>query len=129
VPVRAILIAAAFGVAALMASVISPQVVFAFLINASGALMLLVYLIVACAQIALRRRLEAEGSPRLTVRMWLFPWGSYFTVAAIVAILAAMALTPALRTQLTASLGILVLVLVLYVGVRRRLAPALANQS
>ncbi len=124
VPIRAILIAFAFGAVAVAASVVSPQVVFAFLINASGALMLLIYLIVACAQIAVRRRLEAEGSPRLTVRMWLFPWGSYFTVAAIVAILAAMALTPALRTQLTASLGILVLVLGLYLGVRRRRGAA-----
>jgi GABA permease len=122
VPVRAILIAFAFGVVALMASVISPQVVFAFLINASGALMLLIYLIVACAQIAVRRRLDAEASPRLTVRIWLFPWGSYLTVAAIVAILAAMAFTAALRTQLTASLGVLVLVLGLYLGLRRRRA-------
>jgi len=124
VPVRAILIAAAFGVVALMASVISPQVVFAFLINASGALMLLIYLIVACAEIAVRRRLDAERSPRLTVRMWLFPYGSYLTVALIVAILAAMAFQADLRTQLTTSLGILALVLVLYAGVRRRMGAA-----
>jgi GABA permease len=120
VPVRAILIAAGFGVAAMLASKISDQVVFQFLIDASGALMLLIYLIVACAQIAVRRRLEAEHSPRLTVRMWLFPYGSYLTVAAIVAILAAMAFTPTLLTQLTASLGVLGLVLIVYVAVRRR---------
>ncbi|MGI9170192.1 MAG: amino acid permease [Caulobacteraceae bacterium] len=124
VPIRAILIAFAFGAVATVTSVISPQVVFAFLINASGALMLLVYLIVACAQIALRRRLEAEGSARLTVRMWIFPFGSYFTVAAIVAILAAMAFTPALRVQLTASLGLLALALLVYFGMRRRTAGA-----
>ena len=106
VPVRAILVAAAFALAAGAASVLSPQLVFAFLVNASGALMLLVYLIVALAQIRLRRRLEAEEPGRLTIRMWLFPFGSYFTVAAILAILAAMAFTPSLRSQLTASLGV-----------------------
>jgi GABA permease len=124
VPIRAILIAAAFGVAAMLASKISDQAVFQFLIDASGALMLLIYLIVACAEIAVRRRLEAERSPRLTVRMWLFPYGSYLTVAAILAILAAMAFTPALLTQLTASVGVLIFVLILYVGVRRRLSAA-----
>ncbi|MGI8839993.1 MAG: amino acid permease [Caulobacteraceae bacterium] len=129
VPIRAILIAFAFGAVAVAASVISPQVVFAFLINASGALMLLIYLIVACAEIAVRRRLEAERSPRLTVRMWLFPYGSYFTVAAIVAILAAMALTASLRSELTASLGVLALVLVLYAGVRRRWGMAVTNET
>jgi len=119
VPVRAILVAAAFALAAGAASVLSPQLVFAFLVNASGALMLLVYLIVALAQIRLRRRLEAEEPGRLTIRMWLFPFGSYFTVAAILAILAAMAFTPSLRSQLTASLGVLALAVGAFYLVRR----------
>ncbi|MEO8925997.1 MAG: hypothetical protein ABI306_02430, partial [Caulobacteraceae bacterium] len=113
-----------FGVAAMLVSKISAQAVFQFLIDASGALMLLIYLIVACAEIAVRRRLEAEKSPRLTVRMWFYPYGSYLTVAAILAILVAMAFTPALLSQLTASLGVLALVLVLYVGIRRRMGAA-----
>ncbi len=129
VPVRAILIAAGFGVAAMAASVISPQLVFAFLINASGALMLIIYLIVALAEIRLRRRLEAEASPRLTIRMWLFPWGSYLTVAGIVAILAAMALTASLRAQLLSSLAVLVLALGLYIGLRRPRAPSQSAET
>ncbi len=125
VPVRAILIAAAFGVLAMAASVLSPKGVFAFLVAASGALMLLVYLIVALAQIRLRRRLEAEASPRLTLRMWLFPFGSWFTVAAIVGILTAMAATASLRPQLLASLAVMIIALALYFGVRRpRARPA-----
>jgi len=124
VPIRAILIAAAFGVAAMLAAKISAQAVFQFLIDASGALMLIIYLIVACAEIAVRRRLEGEGSARLTVRMWLYPYGSYLTVAAILAILVAMAFTPALLSQLGASLAVTLLVLVAYVAVRRRVSAA-----
>ena len=122
-PVRAILVAAAFAIAAGAASVLSPQVVFAFLVNASGALMLLVYLIVALAEIRLRRRLEAEEPSRLTIRMWFFPFGSYFAVAAILAILAAMAFTPSLRSQLTASLGVLALATGAFYALRRASSP------
>jgi len=119
VPVRAILIAAAFGVAAMGASILSPQKVFAFLVDASGAIMLIVYLFVALAQINIRRKLEAEDPGRLTVRMWLFPGLSYVTVAAIVAILAAMAFTPSLRSQLFATLALLALALACFVVLRR----------
>jgi len=125
VPARALLIATSFGVVATAASVLSPKVVFAFLIAGSGALMLLIYLIVAFAQIRLRRRLEKQGAT-LDLRMWFFPWGSYLTVAAIGGILLAMAFTPALASQLAASLAVFVLVLGLYFGVRRGMRrPAL----
>ena len=80
---RAVLIASAFAIMAGAASVLSPDGVFLFLINTSGALMLLIYLMVAMAEIRVRRRLDAEKSPRLTIRMWLFPFGSYFTLAAL----------------------------------------------
>jgi L-asparagine transporter-like permease len=119
VPVRAILIAAAFGVAAMAASILSPQKVFAFLVDASGAIMLIVYLFVAVAQINIRRKLEAEDPGRLTVRMWLFPGLSYVTVAAMLAILGAMAFTPSLRSQLFATLALLGLALVCFLVLRR----------
>jgi GABA permease len=129
VPARALLVATSFGVVATAASVLSPKVVFAFLIAGSGALMLLIYLLIAFAQIRLRRRRDADGS-RLDLRMWFFPWGSYLTVAAIIGILAAMAFTPALASQLIASLGVFALVLGLYFGVRRGLKrPALSPRG
>ncbi|HXV00204.1 MAG TPA: hypothetical protein VG166_06880, partial [Caulobacteraceae bacterium] len=120
VPVRAILFATAFAIVAGAASVVEPTHVWAFLLDASGALMLLVYGIVALAQIRLRRRLEAEAPERLVVRMWLYPAASWFTVAAIVAILAAMAFTPSLRTQLGASLLVLGIALAAFFALRRR---------
>ncbi len=104
VPARAILLGCAFGYLGVIASVISPQVVFAFLINASGAVMLFIYLFIAFAQIKNRRRLEQTNPDLLQVKMWLFPWASYVAIAAIGGVLIAMALTPSLASQLFLSL-------------------------
>ncbi|HEY2482665.1 MAG TPA: hypothetical protein VGI30_10775, partial [Caulobacteraceae bacterium] len=119
VPVRAILIATAFALAAGAPSVLGATQVFTFLVNASGALMLLVYGIVALAEIPVRRRLQASEPERLTIRMWLYPWGSWFAIAAIAAILIAMGLTPALRPQLLCSLLVLAIALAAFFGLRR----------
>jgi amino acid transporter len=53
VPTRAILIGTVFGYLAVLASVASPQRLFTFLVNASGAIMLVIYLLIALAQIRL----------------------------------------------------------------------------
>ena len=120
VPARAILIGTSFGYLAVIASIISPEVVFAFLVNASGAIMLIIYMLVALAQIRVRRRLEAEQSARLTLRMWLFPWLSWLTIAAIGAVLVAMAFVPDLASQLYASLACTAIVVLAYWSLRRR---------
>jgi GABA permease len=123
VPARAILFGSLFSYAALFASVVSPELVFSFLVNASGALMLIVYLLIGVSQIRLRRRLEAEDPASLTLRMWLFPWLSFATVAGIGIILLAMAVTPGLASELYSSLAVTALCLAIFVGrwvVRRR---------
>ena len=35
----------------------------------------------------MRRRLEREAPERLKLRMWLFPWLTYFAIAAMVAVI------------------------------------------
>jgi L-asparagine transporter-like permease len=103
VPTRAILIGTVFGYLAVLASVVSPQGVFTFLVNASGAIMLVIYLLVALAQIRRRRAIEREAPARLVIRMWLFPWLSYATVAGIAIVLFSMLFRGAERAQLAAS--------------------------
>jgi GABA permease len=119
VPVRSVLMGSTAGIVGLLADVKYPNTVFQFLVNASGALMLFVYLLSACAQIRMRRSRGAEG---LTIRMWAFPWLSYATVAGIVAVLVAMALTPDLSIQLGTSLIALLIAIgaSVLVGRRRR---------
>lgn len=122
VPARAILIGSSFGYVAVLLSVISPQLVFAFLVNASGALMVIIYLLACLAHVRLRRQMERTAPERLSIRMWLFPWLSGLTIAAMCAVLLAMALTKGLSSQFWASAAVVAIVLVGY-AVRRRRAP------
>ena len=125
VPTRAILIGTAFGYLAVLASVVSPQRLFTFLVNASGAVMLVIYLLVALAQIRRRRALERDG--RLTVRMWLFPWLSYATVIGIALVLLSMLFRAAERAQLAASALSVAVVLGAFWWRARRRAMGLAK--
>ena len=127
VPVRAILIASTFSYVALAASVLSPELVFTFLVNASGALMLFIYGLLAFAQIAVRRRMEAEAPERLTIRMWLFPWLSYATIGCIALVLIAMAMAPDLASQFYSSLAVTAVCLVLFYVFRRGKVAASAG--
>lgn len=105
VPLRAALVASGFAYFALACSVISPEVVFSFLVNASGAIMIFVYMAVCLAQLAMRKR-ETAVPP---IRMWLHPWGSLISFAAMGAVLVAMAFSPGSRIELVSSLAVLAL--------------------
>jgi L-asparagine transporter-like permease len=90
VPARAILIASLFSYAALAASVLSPDQVFNFLVNASGAIMLFIYLLIAWAQLRLRARIEADAPETLQVKMWFHPYGTWAAIAGMVGVLVLM---------------------------------------
>ncbi len=123
VPRRAILTSCAIGFIALLASAISASGAFAFLVSASGALMLVIYLLIAAGQIRVRHHLERTEPQRLKLRTWFFPWTSYGVIVAILAILVAMAFGKSSRTDLAASLALVALVAVSYWIGRRRRSP------
>jgi L-asparagine transporter-like permease len=110
VPTRAIITSSLFGYLAMAASILSPQVIFSFLVNASGATMLFIYLMLCAAELRQRPEYERTEPSRLTVRMWLFPWSTYGVIVAILAVLAAMAATADLASQLYSSLLVALLV-------------------
>jgi L-asparagine transporter-like permease len=99
VPARSVLLGSAVGFAGVLAAKWSPGAVFMFLVNASGALIVVVYIAIAASQINLRRRTERGGGPPPALRMWLFPWLSYFAIAAMLAVLVAMGTSPDVDTQ------------------------------
>ena len=70
VPMAAILSSTVVGFLCVIAAAVSPDTVFLFLLNSSGAIILFVYLLIAVSQIILRRRTAPD---KLTVKMWLFP--------------------------------------------------------
>ena len=87
---RSILIASLFSYGALAASVFSPDRVFNFLVNACGAVMLFIYLLIAVAQLRLRTKFEAEAPERLEVKMWFHPYGTWAAIAGMAAVLILM---------------------------------------
>jgi L-asparagine transporter-like permease len=119
VPARAILLGSSLGYSVVLTAVISPSVLFTFLLNTSAAIMLIVYMILALAQIRLRRKLEAEDPARLAIKMWWFPYASWLVVAAIAGVLIAMAFTEARATEIYASFFCLAVVVVAYYALRR----------
>ncbi|MCY1428292.1 GABA permease [compost metagenome] len=70
-----------------------PKDVLDVLMNTTGMIALLVYLVIAISQLKMRRKLEAEGKP-IRLKMWLFPWLTYLVIAFIVAALVTMAFMP-----------------------------------
>lgn len=123
VPVRATLIGTVVALASIAAAYVSPDNVFKFLISSYGAVALFVYLLIALAQVRLRRRLEREDPESLVFKMWLFPWLSYLTIAGMVAVITAMAISPDTRREFLLSSSIFVTCLVAYAvlrAVRRR---------
>lgn len=111
VPMRAIMLGSIFGYMAILASVLSPAVVFAFLVNASGATMLIIYIMVALAEIRIRRQVEKTTPEKLVFKVWFFPYSSYLAIAGMVAVLVAMAITPDLAPQFYISGFLFMLVL------------------
>src|SRR5690242_8207948 len=101
VPATAILASSVVGFLCVIAAAVSPDTIFAFLLNSSGAIILFVYLLISISQIVLRYR---TPDSELRVKMWLFPVLSVLTALGIVAILVQMFLDQKLRSQLVLSL-------------------------
>jgi GABA permease len=109
-----------------IAAYVSPDTVFLFLLNSSGAVILFVYLLIAVSQLVLRRRTPDD---ELVVRMWAFPVLTIVAILGILAILVQMLLTDDTRSQLLLSLLSWAVALVLYVINRRVGASAQAARS
>jgi len=112
VPTRAILLGTLFGYGAVVMSYISPDTVFAFLVNSYGTVAIFVYVLIAISQLRLRARLEKEEPARLRIRMWAYPYLTYLAIAGMLGIVLAMAFIPEQRTPLIfglISLGVLLL--------------------
>jgi GABA permease len=118
VPVNATLAGTVVALAAIVMSYVSPTTVFAFLVNSYGTVALFVYVLIAFSQLRLRRRLEAVAPERLVIRMWLYPWLTYFAIAVMVLNLVAMGFIADQRVPLVVGLASGGIVLGAY-GVRR----------
>src|SRR5919107_1213507 len=126
VPAWAILSSSVVGFLCVIAAYISPDTVFLFLLNSSGAIILFVYLLIALSQLRMRPTIPPE---RLRVKMWLYPVLTLLTAAAIVAILVQMFVRGSTRSQLLLSLLAWALVLAVYAVRRKAIGEAHVTQD
>jgi GABA permease len=119
VPARAILVASLFSYVALAINHVSTDL-FSFLINACGATMLIIYLLLSFAQLKLRAKTERETPERLQIKMWFHPFGTWFAIAAMLAVLVFMGLSEGLAEQLWLSLAVAGVILAGFLAFRRK---------
>jgi GABA permease len=102
VPWVAVLASTAVGFLTTALNYFAPEQVFSFLLASSGAVALLVYLVIAVSQVILRKKMDASGEP-IEFRMWLFPGLSYLVILSILSILAVMLILPEHRMEVIAT--------------------------
>ncbi|WP_433335149.1 amino acid permease [Spirillospora sp. CA-294931] len=119
VPVRATLLGTVAAWGAVVASYVSPDQVFKFLMNSIGVILAFIYLAIALAQLRLRARLQRDDPASLGYKMWLYPYLTWLVIGSLLVALGAMAFMDAQRSQLLASVTSLAVVVILY-PLRRR---------
>ncbi|EPM9221331.1 GABA permease [Salmonella enterica subsp. enterica serovar Newport] len=76
----------------------APAKVFKFLIDSSGAIALLVYLVIAISQLRMRKILLAQGG-EIKLKMWLYPWLTWLVIGFICFVLVVMLFRPAQQLE------------------------------
>ena len=122
VPVAGVLACTIVGYGCVIISAISPDTVFLFLINSSGAVFLFVYLMICLSQMVLRRRWEREEPDIFQIKMWGYPWLPALVTLAIVAVLASMAFSSDADTRTSLYQSLLAWAVFLAIFFGRKLA-------
>lgn len=105
VPATAVLASTVVGFITVALNYIAPDTVFLFLVNTSGAIVLFVWLVIAISQLILRRRMGADAK-ELVLKMWLFPYLTWFAIISIAALLVGMVLVDSTRESLILSVAL-----------------------
>ncbi|MEU2823990.1 amino acid permease [Streptomyces bacillaris] len=127
VPRAAILSSVVFGFVAVFFNYQWPDTVFQFLLNSSGAVALFVWLVICFTQLRMRAIILRESPGKLVVRMWLFPYLTWATIAMISFVLVYMLTDDTAREQVVLSL--LVAGLVVGVSLVREVRSRKASAS
>ncbi|MEX8191704.1 amino acid permease [Comamonas guangdongensis] len=112
-PVYAVLLSCVMAVAVAALNFfesLRPRDILDLLMNSTGMIAMLVYLVIACSQLKMRRKLENEGR-EIRLKMWLFPWLTYLVIVFIVVSLVMMLFVDQYR-PLVLSTGLAALVIV-----------------
>ncbi|MDN5631198.1 amino acid permease [Glutamicibacter protophormiae] len=109
VPRAAVVASVAFGFIAVVLNYVWPETVLNVMLNVIGSTCLVVWGVALVSQIILRRRADRAGvsSP---LKMWAFPWLSYFALALLAAIVVLGLLDPSVRLQFIATFVLVCLI-------------------
>jgi GABA permease len=124
VPRTAILSSVVFGFVAVFFNYAYPDSIFLFLVNSSGAVALFVWLVICFSQLRMRKIIQRQAPEKLVVRMWLYPYLTWATIALIVFVLGYMLTDTKHGNRDVLLLSLLVGAMVLVIAlVRERLRP------
>lgn len=98
-PYWAVMLSTGAAFLAVFANYVAPAAVFEFLLASSGAIALLVYLVIAVSQLRMRQKRTAAGET-LAFKMWLFPGLTYAVMVFIVGTLGIMLFQEAHRVEI-----------------------------
>ncbi|WP_226476718.1 GABA permease [Pseudomonas sp. MWU16-30323] len=120
-PYWAVLLSTGAAFLAVFANYVAPAAVFEFLLASSGAIALLVYLVIAVSQLRMRQK-RTEAGEKIAFKMWLFPGLTYAVIVFIVGVLTIMLFQEAHRVEIMATgiLSLLVIAAGLIVSRRRK---------
>ena len=118
-PYWAVMMSTGAAFVAVFANYVAPAAVFEFLLASSGAIALLVYLVIAVSQLRMRQKRTALGE-NISFKMWLFPGLTYAVIVFIVAILTVMLFQEAHRVEIMATGMLSILVVAGLLVARRR---------
>ena len=120
-PYWAVMLSTGAAFLAVFANYVAPAAVFEFLLASSGAIALLVYLVIAVSQLRMRQKRTAAGE-KIVFKMWLFPGLTYAVMVFIVGTLTIMLFQEAHRVEIIATgiLSLLVVAAGLMVSSRRK---------
>jgi AAT family amino acid transporter len=116
-PRPAILASGAGMLVGVVLAFLLPKQVYVFLVSSGGFALLFSYLMILASQLRIRKR---EGCKPGLCQMPLFPYSTWFGIVGILAAIAAMPLVPGQGAGLMAGLGMLAVIAVSYMAVRRR---------
>ncbi|AOH55160.1 GABA permease [Peribacillus muralis] len=111
IPIWALMASVFFAYVCTTFKFVSPDKLFAFLANSSGGVTMIMYIFIAFSHLYLRNKTEKENPGTLKVKMWLFPYLTYATIAILFIIFVAQAFIDSMRLQffLTTLLAVLVI--------------------
>ena len=119
VPRAAVFGSTLIGAAIAILNFFAPKGVFEFLLASSGAIALLVYLVIAISQLRLRNRMQRQNI-EIPFRMWLFPWLTWAVIVFISCALGVMMFTEEHRAEVTSTIGLALVISFLGIVSSRR---------